>query len=35
MRRADATGVVLCLYNDPEASIRMIGERVVPALRRA
>jgi hypothetical protein len=33
MRRAGATGVVLCLYNDPAASIRMIGEKVVPALR--
>lgn len=32
MRRAGATGVVLCLYNDPAASIRMIGEKVVPAL---
>ncbi len=32
MRRAGVTGVVLCLYNDPADSIRVIGERVVPAL---
>jgi len=32
MRAAGATGVVLCLYNDPAYAIRVIGERVVPAL---
>ncbi|MGI9341635.1 MAG: LLM class flavin-dependent oxidoreductase [Gammaproteobacteria bacterium] len=32
MRDAGAAGVVLCLYNDPAYSIRVIGERVVPAL---
>jgi len=29
---AGATGVALCLYNNPAESIRVIGERVVPAL---
>ncbi len=33
MRAAGATGIVLCLYNDPAAAIRVIGERIVPALR--
>jgi len=33
MRAAGATGVVLCLYDDPAYSIRVIGERLVPALR--
>jgi 5,10-methylenetetrahydromethanopterin reductase len=35
MGRAGATGVVLCLYNDAAEAIRVIGERVVPALRDA
>lgn len=35
MRRAGATGVALCLYDDPAESIRMIGEHVVPALKDA
>jgi hypothetical protein len=29
---AGATGVALCLYENPAESIRVIGERVVPAL---
>ena len=33
MRAAGATGVVLCLYNDPAYAIRVIGENVVPALK--
>jgi len=33
MRAAGATGIVLCLYNGPADAIRVIGERVVPALR--
>jgi 5,10-methylenetetrahydromethanopterin reductase len=33
MRRAGVTGVVLCLYDNPADSIRIIGERVVPALK--
>ncbi|MDH5275332.1 MAG: LLM class flavin-dependent oxidoreductase [Gammaproteobacteria bacterium] len=33
MHRAGVTGVVLCLYNDAAEAIRVIGERVVPALR--
>lgn len=33
MRAAGATGLVLCLYQDPAAAIRVIGERIVPALR--
>jgi alkanesulfonate monooxygenase SsuD/methylene tetrahydromethanopterin reductase-like flavin-dependent oxidoreductase (luciferase family) len=33
MRAAGATGVVLCLYNDPAYAIRVIGEHVVPALK--
>jgi alkanesulfonate monooxygenase SsuD/methylene tetrahydromethanopterin reductase-like flavin-dependent oxidoreductase (luciferase family) len=33
MGDAGATGVALCLYNDPADAIRIIGERVVPALR--
>ena len=32
MRAAGATGVALCLYNDPAESIRVIGEHIVPAL---
>jgi hypothetical protein len=32
MREAGVTGVALCLYDDPADSIRVIGERVVPAL---
>lgn len=35
MGRVGATGVVLCLYNDAAEAIRVIGERVVPALRDA
>jgi len=34
-REAGATGVALCLYNDPAESIRIIGEHVVPALADA
>ena len=30
--RAGLNQIALCLYDDPEASIRVIGERVVPAL---
>jgi 5,10-methylenetetrahydromethanopterin reductase len=30
--RAGLNEIALCLYDDPEASIRVIGERVVPAL---
>jgi alkanesulfonate monooxygenase SsuD/methylene tetrahydromethanopterin reductase-like flavin-dependent oxidoreductase (luciferase family) len=33
MRAAGATGVALCLYNEPADAIRVIGEHVVPALR--
>ena len=33
MRAAGATGVALCLYNDPADSIRVIGEHLVPALK--
>jgi len=33
MRAAGATGVALCLYNDPADAIRVIGERIVPALK--
>jgi len=33
MRAAGATGIALCLYDDPVAAIRVIGEHVVPALR--
>lgn len=33
MRAAGATGVALCLYNEPADAIRVIGEQVVPALR--
>jgi 5,10-methylenetetrahydromethanopterin reductase len=33
LRDAGLTGLALCLYHDPAASVRMIGERVVPALR--
>ena len=33
MGAAGATGVALCLYNDPAGAIRVIGERVVPALK--
>lgn len=32
-RDAGATGVALCLYDDPADSIRIIGEHVVPALK--
>jgi len=32
MRAAGATGIALCLYNDPAEAIRVIGERIVPAL---
>jgi hypothetical protein len=31
--RAGLNEIALCLYDDPEASIRVIGEQVVPALR--
>ena len=31
-QEAGVTGVALCLYDDPAESIRVIGERVVPAL---
>ncbi len=34
-RDAGATGVALCLYDDPAESIRVIGEHVVPALKEA
>jgi len=30
--RAGLNQIALCLYDDPEASIRVIGERVIPAL---
>ena len=30
--RAGLNQLALCLYGDPEASIRLIGERIVPAL---
>jgi alkanesulfonate monooxygenase SsuD/methylene tetrahydromethanopterin reductase-like flavin-dependent oxidoreductase (luciferase family) len=33
MRAAGATGLVLCLYNDPADAIRVIGKRIVPAVR--
>ena len=33
MRAAGATGVALCLYNDPADAIRVIGEHIVPALK--
>jgi 5,10-methylenetetrahydromethanopterin reductase len=33
MRAAGATGVALCLYNDPADAIRVIGEHLVPALK--
>ncbi|MDP6616675.1 MAG: LLM class flavin-dependent oxidoreductase [Gammaproteobacteria bacterium] len=33
MHAAGATGVALCLYNDPADAIRVIGEHVVPALK--
>jgi alkanesulfonate monooxygenase SsuD/methylene tetrahydromethanopterin reductase-like flavin-dependent oxidoreductase (luciferase family) len=33
LRDAGMTGVALCLYDDPEESIHLIGKRVVPALR--
>jgi 5,10-methylenetetrahydromethanopterin reductase len=32
-RDAGLTEIALCLYADPEPAIRLIGERVVPALR--
>lgn len=31
---AGLTGIALCLYGDPAYSVRVIGERVVPALRQ-
>ena len=34
-REAGLTGVALCLYDNPAESIRVIGERVVPALKDA
>jgi alkanesulfonate monooxygenase SsuD/methylene tetrahydromethanopterin reductase-like flavin-dependent oxidoreductase (luciferase family) len=33
MHAASATGIALCLYNDPAYAIRVIGEHVVPALK--
>ena len=30
--RAGLNEIALCLYDDPEASIRVIGEQLVPAL---
>lgn len=33
MRAAGATALALCLYNDPADAIRIIGERIVPALK--
>ena len=33
MRKAGATGIVLCLYDDPAYSIKVIGENLVPALK--
>lgn len=33
LRDAGLTGIALCLYGDPAFSVRVIGERVVPALR--
>jgi len=33
MRAAGATGIALCLYNEPADAIRVIGEHVVPALK--
>ena len=33
MGAAGATGIALCLYEKPDEAIRVIGERVVPALR--
>ena len=30
--RAGLNQIALCLYADPEASIRVIGERILPAL---
>jgi hypothetical protein len=30
--RAGLNEIALCLYDDPESSIRVIGERLVPAL---
>lgn len=33
LRDAGLTGLALCLYHDPAASVRVIGERVLPALR--
>ena len=32
-RAAGATGVALCLYDEPAYAIRIIGERIVPALK--
>jgi alkanesulfonate monooxygenase SsuD/methylene tetrahydromethanopterin reductase-like flavin-dependent oxidoreductase (luciferase family) len=33
LRDAGLTGLALCLYGDPAYSVRLIGERVLPALR--
>ena len=33
LRAAGATGVALCLYDDPAYAIRIIGEHIVPALK--
>jgi alkanesulfonate monooxygenase SsuD/methylene tetrahydromethanopterin reductase-like flavin-dependent oxidoreductase (luciferase family) len=33
MRASGATGVALCLYNDPADAIRVIGEGIIPALQ--
>lgn len=33
MRTAGATGIALCLYNEPADAIRVIGEHIVPALK--
>lgn len=33
MQAAGATGIVLCLYDDPAYAIKVIGEHVVPALQ--
>jgi len=33
MRAAGATGIALCLYNEPADAIRVIGEHLVPALQ--
>jgi alkanesulfonate monooxygenase SsuD/methylene tetrahydromethanopterin reductase-like flavin-dependent oxidoreductase (luciferase family) len=33
MHAAGATGIALCLYNEPAYAIRVIGEHIVPALK--